>query len=68
MFKYWQKVRVLSWFYEGIEGTAIRYVRTLSSYSYWEPIDKNLYYSVMLWNDNDIHIEDFPESSLEIIN
>ncbi len=66
--KYWDRVRITSWFYEGMEGTAIRFQRTLSSYYNWEPTDKNLYYSVTLWDDNDIHVESFPESNLEIIN
>lgn len=65
--KYWDKVKVTSWFYEWIEWTVIRQPETLSSLFCWEPIDKNKYYTIRLWNDDDIHDITLPESNLELI-
>lgn len=64
--KYWTKVKVTSWFYEGIEGTAIR-----EKFLWLEPIDWKIKFltdiTVKLeikWDEHEIV---FPNSSLEII-
>lgn len=66
--KYWKKVRVTSWFYEGMEGILKREFNTWMQYlTIDNKIDFPNSYSVQL---NDIELWtliDFPESSLELI-
>ena len=67
--KYWQKVRVLSWFYEGMEGTAVRerllWFRAMTAE--WKIVE-DLEISVKLEIEWDVHEMLFFESNLEIIN
>ena len=77
MYKYWSRVRVTSWFYEGMEGTVIRenismeYPNTV-----WQSIQtlevkypvKKVSYKCLLKNWLDDFESDYiPESSLELI-
>lgn len=66
--KYWQKVKITSWFYEGMEWTLKREFNTwMQCVTIDNKIDFINTYLVQL---NDIELWtliDFPESSLEII-
>lgn len=64
MFKYWTKVRVTSWFYEGMYWTAYKIVSSIVMFK-----DQPLSYALKLDRlpDND-NIVIISESNLEIIN
>ena len=65
MFKYWQKIRVTSWFYEGMEGTILFTVN---------PEESEIAQMNPIWTYHAITIPKLkeqtlpiPESSLELI-
>lgn len=75
--KYWQKVKITSWFYEGMEGTVIRenismeYPNTV-----WQAMqtlqvqypEKKVSYKCRIWTwIVDFESDFIPESSLELI-
>ena len=67
--KYGQKVRVTSWFYEWMEGIAIRekFLWLNAMAINWKLV-ADLEIIVKLEIEWDIHEVAFPESNLEIIN
>ena len=66
--KYWDKVRIKSWFYEGMEGIAIRerslWFRAMTAD--WKMVE-DLEISVKLEIEWDVHEIVFPKSNLELI-
>lgn len=64
--KYWDRVRVTSWFYEGMEGTAIR-----EEFLWFNEVNGKMKefidFTVKLEIEWDVHEIVFPESNLEII-
>ena len=62
---YWQKVRVTSWFYEGMEGTIQEYYNWNCWLFGWEPMNPYTTYTLVL---TDWYITKWiDESSLELI-
>ena len=61
MFKYWQKIRVTSSFYEGMEGTVIKEDIPES------PFKKNYYICILKFWTETFESQWIPESNLELI-
>ena len=61
--KYWQKIRVTSWFYEGMEGVAKREKSIIKDWMIDWTIIKVKLQEFDIW----YFYIDFPESSLELI-
>ena len=58
--KYWDKIKVKSWFYEGLEGIAIREISMVQSYDAdWKMVE-DLEISVKLEIEWDVHEIVFP--------
>ena len=63
--KYWQKVRVISWFYEGMEGILYREYTIHDWTLSWEPVNRRKTYSLKV--ENEVFPEMFELLDLEII-
>lgn len=67
MYKYWSKVRVTSWFYEGMEGTLMKKEVELFDLPFsnenWAVVMYTVLYKTLYWTWLII----IPESSLELI-
>jgi hypothetical protein len=63
--KYWQKVRVTSWFYEGAEWLLYKEY-TIQDWWNWEtPVNRRNTYNIKVWNE--VLPEIFELSNFELI-